>query len=608
MSESILLIDDEEMILDSLRMILSQEGYAVDCARNGGEALDILKTHTYDLVITDIRMPGMSGLEVVERVKASLPDQKVMMITGYGSLETAVKAQHRGVCDYLLKPFNLQDLKRSVRRAVDAAGCDRAAPEKDLESKLQQASDYFILLADFTAALNTSLEVQELMHATLDRLRSIGETGYASLALLPDVLYRLYYLKSLCDLPELADGMGISAFVLGSGQQFFEPVQITAGPDPPSPDPLHTVVRHALVHEGIKHAYLLPIMVKDVFVGMVDVCSNTSEGFTLTDRALIHTVVGQMSLALTRAFSYQEVEERSRQISFLYNLSLKLNQSLKITDSIKAICEGAADITGADGTLLQTSLEAGAIKNALFQKDTGFHQEMHCGAHDWFIVPSARKEAFVSQDPLLDPRVNSLALASLGLRSLAYVPLICDWDDLGGLTVFLKTEGRRFDERDLHLLHLFARHASEALLNAQLFEAIRVSREQIIHEKNKMDIVLDTMADGVVTLDSHCRVTYLNNAMLRMLGCTPDKAIGRLCHEVFCVECRFSTCPVRNADGHAAPDPFETSIRTASRESLPVRMSLAPVRTGNGAVSAWVKVIRSVPQEQKAATPRSPAA
>ena len=73
MSETILLVDDEEMILDSLSAILSKEGYAVDCARSGDEALNILKEKRYDLVITDIRMPGISGLDMVERVRGFTP-------------------------------------------------------------------------------------------------------------------------------------------------------------------------------------------------------------------------------------------------------------------------------------------------------------------------------------------------------------------------------------------------------------------------------------------------------------------------------------------------------------------------------------------------------
>lgn len=597
MTETILLVDDEEMILDSLSAILLKDGYQVDCAKSGDEALDILKQKQFDLIITDIRMPGINGLEMVEHLKILKPNQKILVITGYGSLETAVKAQHRGVSDYLIKPIDIKSLKNSIRRALRSAEETLTPDAKHLEKKLNDWMEYFSLISDFTSSLNASLDVREIIDATLDRLRKIAETEFSSLYLFSNVIYELYYLKNIDEIPVLSAGTGISTSLAEAGQWISEPLLFSTWKDSEGEqgDPQRTLVYQAMARNGIHHAFLMPVIVKDKIVGIVDVSTTRDNPFTEIDINLSKTLINQASLALAKALSYLEVEERSKEIGLLYNLSLRLNQSLKINDSIKAICEGAVDITGAAGSLLQTSLEPGSIKNFIFHRDLGFHKEMKRGSHDWLIPQTARKEAFFSNDPVMDPRVNSLALYSLGIRSLAYVPLIYEWEDMGGLTVFYKTEGRSFDERDLHLLHLFARHASEVLLNSQLFEAIKKSREKIITEKSKMDIVLGNMADGVVTIDNHCKITYINDAVLKMVGIREDEAVGKPCHEVFAMERCKSDCPVRSASVDPTKQEFfEATIENEKHESMSVYVSLAPIQDSEGRVDGWVKVMRNI--------------
>lgn len=598
MAEKILLIDDEEMILDSLSTILTREGYVVHCAKSGNEALDVIKREHYDLVITDIRLPGMNGLEVVEHVKSRLPDQRIMIITGYGSLETAVKAQHRGVCDYLIKPIDVKGLKTSIRRALASDPGVHAAEQHDLENKLRDLTDYFTLVSDFTANLNASLDVREVLETTLDCLKKIAESDIASLYLYPRVVYDLYYLKNIGDVPVLSAGNGIAPILAEAGQSIGEPILISTGESASSSggeEPRLGLIKKAMEQVGASMTFLMPIVIKGHVLGLADVCRGGSELFTETDCNLLKTLINQASLALARAFSYLEMKERNKEVELLYSLSLRLNQSLKITDSIKAICEGAVDITAASGSLLQTSLEPGSIKNFIYYRDLGFHKEMKRGSQDWLIPQTARKEAFFSNDPVMDHRVNSLAVYSLGIKSLAYVPLIYEWEDLGGLTVFHKSDDKKFDGRDLQLLHLFARHASEVMLNSQLFESVRRSRERIITEKNKMDIVLGAMADGVVTIDENGRITFINGAMLRMLGIEEKDAVGRSCEEIFSSARCDDTCPIKgrmpNSDKQVF---FEITLKPKDRESISAYVSLAPLKDGDGKLSGWVKVVRNI--------------
>src|SRR5574337_682894 len=116
--EKILVVDDEDMIRDLCRHILTSEGFDVTVAANGASALEELARKDMDLIITDIKMPGMDGLELFERVKLLNIDIVTIFITGHGTLDTAIESLMRGVDGFVLKPFTQEELLSAVERAV----------------------------------------------------------------------------------------------------------------------------------------------------------------------------------------------------------------------------------------------------------------------------------------------------------------------------------------------------------------------------------------------------------------------------------------------------------------------------------------------------------
>lgn len=121
MNNSILIIDDEPDILRTLEMTLSQEGYPVATAIGGEAGLALFRQEPFDLVITDMRMPGMDGVEVIRRVKALDPDVEIVMLTGYATLENAVMSlRNAGAFDYLTKPLeNIDELFMAVEKGLE---------------------------------------------------------------------------------------------------------------------------------------------------------------------------------------------------------------------------------------------------------------------------------------------------------------------------------------------------------------------------------------------------------------------------------------------------------------------------------------------------------
>ena len=113
---SIMVVDDEEIVRESLFHWFKKYGHMVETASSGFEALDKLETYPFQLLFVDIKMPGMDGIELLEKVKTEYPDTIVIIITAYGSIESAVKAMRIGASDYLLKPFKPDQLSLVMER------------------------------------------------------------------------------------------------------------------------------------------------------------------------------------------------------------------------------------------------------------------------------------------------------------------------------------------------------------------------------------------------------------------------------------------------------------------------------------------------------------
>ncbi len=116
---SILVVDDEKMIREILADFLSMEGFAVGLADDGVNAISKLKRHNYDMVICDMKMPRMGGLEVLEKIRTDYDSVLVVIMTGFGTVETAIEAMKKGAYDYILKPFKVDEVVHIVKRGLE---------------------------------------------------------------------------------------------------------------------------------------------------------------------------------------------------------------------------------------------------------------------------------------------------------------------------------------------------------------------------------------------------------------------------------------------------------------------------------------------------------
>ncbi|HEY7648602.1 MAG TPA: sigma-54 dependent transcriptional regulator [Methylomirabilota bacterium] len=174
MKRRILLVEDDQIFLRPLQRTLEVEGYEVMVVTSGEEAIDLLKNDDADLVLTDKRLPGMDGVDLVRRLKGEHPDLAVVVMTAYGTIESAVEAMRLGASDYLVKPFETAEVLMVVRHAIEFQEL-RTANKATLRRNQEQFT-----LQNIMAASARMKEVFELASsvAHLDTTVLIyGETG-----------------------------------------------------------------------------------------------------------------------------------------------------------------------------------------------------------------------------------------------------------------------------------------------------------------------------------------------------------------------------------------------------------------------------------------------
>ncbi len=170
---NILIIDDEASIRNVLRDILELEDYEVDEAKDGIEALAKIRQNKFDVVVSDIKMPKMDGMDVLERIQVLSPDVPVIMISGHGNIETAVEAVKKGAFDYISKPLDMNRILITIRNALDRSSL--VAETKVLKKKIRKSQTQEII--GESASIAKIKQTIERVAATDARVLVTGPNG-----------------------------------------------------------------------------------------------------------------------------------------------------------------------------------------------------------------------------------------------------------------------------------------------------------------------------------------------------------------------------------------------------------------------------------------------
>ncbi|MCX5716770.1 MAG: response regulator, partial [Nitrospirae bacterium] len=173
MAFKILVAEDEEITLNNIVETLQEEGYKIASSRNGADALQMIEKDHFDVLITDIKMPGISGIELLDKVREHHPETEVIIITGFGSISSAVEAMKKGAVDYITKPFDLDELLLKVGKIFQ----QRSLKKENIALRTFVGMDKKISIIAKSEGMRRILErVEELKGSDVNILLT-GETG-----------------------------------------------------------------------------------------------------------------------------------------------------------------------------------------------------------------------------------------------------------------------------------------------------------------------------------------------------------------------------------------------------------------------------------------------
>lgn len=173
MTVNVLIAEDEEITLKHLVGTLQREGYGVTGTTNGLDALQRIEADTFDLLIADIKMPGMTGIELLEKVKERSPETDVIIITGFGSIGSAIEAMKKGAMEYVTKPFDLDELVLKVRKLNDR----KALIRENIALKTYLGMDKKVSIIARSSSMRRILALIEGMQNSDSNILLTGETG-----------------------------------------------------------------------------------------------------------------------------------------------------------------------------------------------------------------------------------------------------------------------------------------------------------------------------------------------------------------------------------------------------------------------------------------------
>jgi diguanylate cyclase (GGDEF)-like protein len=180
MKYRVLVADDDMSIRTLIAEVLTDDGFDVTTAANGGEAWQKFEQQAYEIVLTDIRMPVLDGLQLLERIRAKSPMTRVLILTSYASLASSVQALKDGACDYLIKPFeNLEAVSAAVQRAVDQIKLEREREEELVASLIRKNKElgrlnkvfHDLASRDGLTGLYNHRYIQDALRSEFDRAR-----------------------------------------------------------------------------------------------------------------------------------------------------------------------------------------------------------------------------------------------------------------------------------------------------------------------------------------------------------------------------------------------------------------------------------------------------
>jgi YesN/AraC family two-component response regulator len=290
---NILVLDDEQIVLESVSRILQEENYKVKTARKGKDALEMLKEGGFDIFITDLKMPGMDGLQAMESISEIDPDLSMIMFTAYSTVDSAVRAMKMGAVEYIRKPFTPDQLAELVNKSI----ADRRIR---FEKKYRQTA-----FEELKKAVASTLNLREVLDLIVQGVVKVMNVKGSTLSLLDKKGDKLHVVaheglsSEYVNKGPLDSSRSIAETILNGKHVWIEDA---------ATDPRVQYPKDAM-REGIKSILSVPLTVKNKVIGALRAYTDKSHPFSEEEIQFFYGFADQVAYAIENARSYEDVKE-----------------------------------------------------------------------------------------------------------------------------------------------------------------------------------------------------------------------------------------------------------------------------------------------------------
>jgi signal transduction histidine kinase/DNA-binding response OmpR family regulator len=335
-SARILVVDDEKGMCASLQTLISKAGYQVTTADEGEEAIQKIRQDNFDLVITDVRMPRVDGLDILKAARQKDEDAVVILMTGYASLESAISAINQGAYDYLLKPIEFPELRLSIQRALEKRRSDKdrirlltELQQKNMELKRKVAELNALYKAGMS--LSTTQNLKNLLNKIVSLATGVigAESGSIMLIQKPEAVLTIEAAIGLT--PDIVRhtrlelGSSIAGYVAHTGK----PLMVK---DIEKDSRFRQLSKK---HYATRSLLCVPLKVKHKVLGVINLSDKQAgTAFTGNDLKLLTTFASQAAIAIDDAEHFNQSLKKIGELKVLYKIASQLSS----VESLGSVC------------------------------------------------------------------------------------------------------------------------------------------------------------------------------------------------------------------------------------------------------------------------------
>ena len=514
LENDILIVDDEARLANNMQTLLGWEGYQTRRAANGQEAIELIEAQPPSLIITDIMMPKVDGYQLLKYVKEKVSHIPIIVVTGFGSIDSAIKAMQMGASDYILKPFDHGLLIETVARAAEES----------------RRNWYAALRKEIITAVSGTLSLKVVMEKIIELSKQGTGAENGSLFILDEegqVTRRTLLAQTESDesakkIIDMVMEKGLSGWIYRQQQS--------------------ALINNVKADErwldlpdrnySVESVIGVPCISRQKVQGIIVLIHSKAKQFDQIDLKFLQSIASPVAMSIENARLFEREHQLREDMVALYKAGLEIASPLDEKTTAKTILHQVASLLKADYCAIayrqQDSETLSNHLNLIFQAGTWSEctdSEEQCLSDDYPTLPRVLAEKKTISRNINSPDLSAAEkhwLQSKGIHSLMLYPLPWHNHVIGLITLARSQEASPFTSRDKRLMVDLSPQVATAIENARLFEVVaaqtvwaEAQAHELEDERRKLAAILSSASDVILAIDKQGNILLANPALNR---------------------------------------------------------------------------------------------